>query len=144
MIRPSRARTARARTSTPADPPESKAPLGKARPAWDALRTFLEAVPGATSAWKFYGAKHGWQLKVTVSRRALIYLIPRAGNFTAALALRESAIVALRASKLPAQQIHDIEQAKASPEGKPARIVVTGARQLGWVKTLVEIKLASS
>jgi hypothetical protein len=137
VIRPSPA-------SGSTDPPESTAQLGKARPAWDALRSYLEAVPGTTSAWKFYGPRHGWQLKVTLNRRALIYLIPRAGNFTAALALREPAIAALRASRLPAQQIRDIEQAKASPEGKPARVVVTGARQLGWVKTLVEIKLQSS
>lgn len=133
-----------ARTSRPADPPDATALLGKARPAWDAIRAFLDAVPGATSEWKFYGARHGWQLKVTKDRRALIYLIPRSENFTAALALREPAIAALRASKLPAQQIHDIEQAKASSEGKPARIIVTGARQLGWVKALVEIKLQSA
>ena len=108
------------------------------------MRAFLDDVPGATSAWKFYGTKHGWQLKVAMKRRALIYLIPRAGTFTAAVALREPAVAALRASKLFARQLRDIEQVRASPEGKPVRIVVTSARQLGSVKKLVEIKLQSS
>lgn len=126
------------------EPREVAARLGKARPAWEALRAFLDAVPGATSAWKFYGAKHSWQLKVTMNRRALVYLIPRAGSFTAALALRRPAVAALRDSKLAAAQIREIEAAKPSPEGQPARIVVTGARQLAWVKQLVMIKLQTS
>ena len=108
------------------------------------MRAFLDNVPGATSEWRFYGAKHGWQLKITTNRRALIYLIPRPGNFTAAVALRKPAIAALRARNQFAQQIRDIEQTPASPEGKPVRIVVTSARQLGSVKTLVVIKLQSS
>ena len=107
------------------------------------MRAFLDDVPGATSEWKFYGAKHGWQLKVTLNRRALIYLIPRTGNFTAAVALREPAIEALRARKQLARQLRDIEQTPASPEGKPVRIVVTSARQLGSVKALVGVKLQS-
>ena len=105
--------------------------------------TMSDTISGAASEWKFYGAKHGWQLKVTMNRRALIYLIPRSGNFTAAVALREPAIAALRASKQFARQIRDTEQAPASPEGKPVRIVVTSARQTGPIKALVQVKLES-
>jgi len=123
------------------EPPDLTPLLGKALPAWNALQTFLDALPGTASAWKFYGEKHGWQLKVTAKGRALVYLIPRNGRFGAALALREKAIVALRESGYPAERLREIEDARASSEGKPARVEVTGLRDVSLVKRLVSIKL---
>lgn len=126
-----------------AEPPDLTPLLGKAKPAWDALCKFLAEAPGTTSEWKFYGAKYGWQLKVTAKRRALVYLIPREGRFTAALALRDDAIEALRAARFPAERLREIDEARASTEGKPARIEVTGVPDLRLVKMLVSAKLGS-
>ena len=127
-----------------AEPPELASLLGKALPAWNALRRFLEARPGTTSEWKFYGEKHGWQLKVTANRRALVYLIPRKGRFTAALALRDKAIVALRERGYPAERLREIDDARASSEGKPARVEVSAIGDVELVKQLVSIKLATA
>ena len=128
-------------TAKTSEPPDLARLLGKARPAWDSVRAFLDDCPGATSEWKFYGAKHGWQLKVTANRRALVYLIPREGRFTAALALREGAIAALRKTAFPAARLREIEEAREFSEGKPARVDVTGNRELPLVKMLVAATL---
>jgi hypothetical protein len=125
-------------------PPELSLLLGKARTAWDALRTFLDGLEGVTGEWKFYGEKHGWQLKLVAHKRALLYLIPRDGRFTAALALRDPAIATLRAAGIPDAVVREIEAAKPSPEGKPARVEVRGARELPLVKKLVAAKLAAT
>jgi hypothetical protein len=125
------------------DPIDLTQLLGTAKSAWDAVRDYVAGQPGTTTAWKFYGQKHGWQLKVMAKRRALVYLIPRAGTFTAAVALREPAIAALRATAFPSERLRTIEQARASTEGKPARIEVTSARQVPLVKLLVSVKLAT-
>jgi len=123
------------------EPPDLVVLLGACRPWWDALRAFLDELRGVTCAWNHCGAKHGAQLKATANKRALVYLIPRAGCFTAAVALRDPAIAALRATKFPAPRLRDIERARASPEGRPARVVVTGPRELAWAKQLVLVEL---
>ncbi len=125
------------------EPPDLTPLLGKARPAWNALQKFLDAQPGTISEWKFYGEKYGWQLKVTAKRRALVYLIPRKDRFTAALALRDKAIVALRESGYPAARLREIEDARASSEGKPARVEVSALSDVALVKQLVSIKLTA-
>jgi hypothetical protein len=107
------------------------------------LSSFLAGLDGVTSEWKFYGQKHGWQLKVMARRRALLYLIPRRGHFVAALALREPAIAALREHGVPEPLVREIEEAKPSPEGRPARVEVRGPGELSLVKQLISTKLAA-
>ena len=104
---------------------------------------FAATQDGVIPEWKYYGEKHGWQLKLLARKRAVAYLIPRQGHFTAALALRPAALAAVRSSGLPEALIRAIDAAKPSSEGKPARVDVTGARELAWVKELIGIKLAS-
>jgi hypothetical protein len=123
------------------EPPEMTPLLGETRKLWEALCTFLDELEGVTGEWKFYGEKYGWQLKVTAKRRALLYLIPRPEHFTAAMALREPAIAALRERGIPEPLVREIEAAKASSEGKPARVEVRNPRDLTVVKKLVAIKL---
>lgn len=125
-------------------PPDLLRLLGKAGGAWTELRGFLDELDGVTSEWKFYGEKHGWQLKAATKKRALLYLIPREGRFTAAVALREEAIIALRAAGFPEERVREIEQARGSIEGRPARVDVTGRGDLGLVKQLVSVKLSAA
>src|SRR5262245_25573074 len=124
-------------------PPDIRALLGRARPQWDALLRFLDGHDGVTRAWKRYAGSHGWQLKVTAERRALLYLMPREGHFMAATALRPPAIAALRAGGVPDHVVREIEAAKASSEGKPARVEVRDRPHRELVERLVTIKLAS-
>ncbi len=133
--------------SAPSAPPDDAALarlLGAAKRPWDELLRFVdEKCPGAAREWKFYGAKHGWQVRVVARKRALLYLIPREGRFTAAVALRETAIAALRADRaVPAALLRELDAARAAPEGKPARVEVTRRADLALVERLVAAKLS--
>ncbi len=132
------------RTRAP-DEARLAAALGKAMQHWEAILEHLDgARPGLARAWKFYGAKLGWQLKVADGKRALVYLVPRAGGFLAALALNDAAIAVVRASRaLPADLVREIVTARKFPEGRPARVEVAGRSQAETVKQLLSIKLQS-
>ena len=118
--------------------------LGRTKACWDAIVAHgLAAFDGVTSQWKFYGAKHGWQLKLLRKRRALLYLVPHEGTFLAGLALRESSLDRVRGARLPKGLVRSIEEAKAFVEGKPARVEVRSAKDVATVKKLLAIKAAT-
>ena len=117
--------------------------LGRAKPAWDAVLAHLdETCADASREWKQYGAQHGWQVKVSRRRRALLYLTPHEGQFTAALALGEAAVKALGHSGLPSELITDIACSPTLPEGKAARVDVKTLKQTEVVARLLALKLA--
>lgn len=121
------------------------AQLGRARKAWDVLLARVdEAWPDVVREWKNYGAKHGWQLKMSHRKRAFVYLIPRDGSFTAATALKGEALAALRESGLPAALVDEIERGTSYPEGKAARIIVTTSTQVEQVMSLLALKAGAS
>ena len=118
--------------------------LGESGEYWDAVGAILDRECGdAVREWKFYGEKYGWHFKVTRSKRALLYLIPKEGSFTAAMALDEDAVAAVRASDLPAELIAEIDGAAIQPEGRPARVEVTSSAAVLTVEKLLAIKLAN-
>ena len=126
--------------STPDDAALARV-LADAKPHWDEIVAHLDSLPGVTRAWRFYGAKHGWQLKAERRKRALLYLIPEHDRFTAATALKGDVLPALRASALPAELVREIERARIFVEGRPARVVVTRATDVAVVRELVAIQL---
>jgi hypothetical protein len=118
--------------------------LGKSKRAWDAILDHVQdRCAGVALDWKFYGQKHGWQLKLIHGKRSVLYLIPHEGRFTAAIALRPAAIASLSAHGVPAALISAIEAAAPSSEGSPARIDVTGVKQVAIVQALLAAKLAT-
>ncbi|MCK6545788.1 DUF3788 domain-containing protein [Myxococcota bacterium] len=120
------------------------AALGPAKAAWDAvLALAAELAPRSTPEWKFYGARHGWQLKILEKKRSLLYLVPGDGSFVAALALDDAALASLEGSKLPAAMLEEIKAAKKAPEGHPARVTVKAKRELTHVAALLRAKLGA-
>lgn len=117
--------------------------LGAVAPWWDEAVAAALRVPGVTAAWRFYGAKHGWQLKLAGRRRALAYLIPRQGCFTLGAALQPEAVEAVRRSGLPEALVREIEAAKTCAEGRPARVVVTDPEQGAVALELLALKIAA-
>ena len=116
--------------------------LGAAKAHWDALITRIEErCDGLRSEWKHYGKKHGWQLKFTYRRRALLWMIQHDGSFLAGMSLREAGVVALRETGLPKDFIEKVESEKPYREGWPARVEVTGPEEVSMVETLLEVKL---
>jgi hypothetical protein len=129
------------RSAPPDDATLSKV-LGRSKAAWDATLEHLRTnVYGVDVAWKFYGSKHGWQIKATLGKRAVLYLVPHGGEFVAATALPRQAVAGLDDAGLPAALAAEVRAAKAYAEGTPARVVVTSNRQLAIVKRLLALKL---
>ncbi|MCC6157428.1 MAG: DUF3788 family protein [Deltaproteobacteria bacterium] len=118
--------------------------LGAANAHWDFLIAFVRKnCPEAVHEWKFYGAKYGWQLKIVHAKKALLYMIPHQGGFNAALALRPPALAALREAGLPEEFVREIEAAKESPEGRPARVFVKTKKDAALAAKLVGLKLTT-
>jgi hypothetical protein len=115
--------------------------LGRSKAHWDTLMRHVEGIEGATVEWKFYGKKHGWQVKAQRLKKALIYLIPHRGSFVAGMALDEKAVDAVRESSLPPALVEEIVTAKRSPEGHPARVEVESKAHAELVRRLLAIKL---
>jgi len=116
--------------------------LGKTKKVWDTIIDHVDQLPnGLVREWKYYGKKHGWQLKVTDRKRAVLYLIPHHGSFLAALALNDKAVAALPSQKILPRLVREIATAKTYPEGRPARVEVTSTSDLTVVKKLLALKL---
>jgi len=119
------------------------AQLGAAKATWDDVVAHLERVRGSAALeWKHYGARLGWQLKVTRGRKALLYLIPHEGRFVVATALGPAELALLHASGLPAELIRDIEAGRALPEGKAARVEVRNGCDAALAKRLLAWRMA--
>jgi hypothetical protein len=130
-----------------AEAPEQAAigKLGAARRAWEAVLAAVRAGEAPREErWKDYGPRYGWQLKVTEGRTALVYLIPREGGFTAALALPDAALAALATSGLPAALVRAVRQGPRKPEGWPARVLVTERGGAEEAIALVGLKRAAA
>jgi hypothetical protein len=119
--------------------------FGPAKALWDELMAHIaERHPQLTHEWKFYGKKHGWQLKYLMKKKkAALYLVPHEGSFLAGMALRPDGVEVVKSSGLPPELIEEIVNGKSYPEGFPARVEVTEHDDLESVKKLLEIKLAT-
>ena len=118
--------------------------LGKVKKYWDAIIDDADKkCDSLVREWKFYGKKHGWQLKLSYKKRAVLYMIPHQGSFLAGMALKEPAVDMVRTSKIPPSIIKEIENSKAYPEGKPARIEVSTQKHVDIIKQLIAIKLSA-
>jgi Protein of unknown function (DUF3788) len=130
--------------SKPPDDATLEQALGRTKKLWDAIVDHVDSLPnGLVREWKYYGKKHGWQMKVTDRKRAVLYLIPHDGSFLAALALNDKAVAALPSQKIPPRLVREIATAKTYPEGRPARVEVTSTSDLMVVKKLLALKLSA-
>jgi hypothetical protein len=129
------------KTAPPNDAALTQA-LSRSKTHWDAIMRHIEGIEGVTVEWKFYGKKHGWQVKALRKKKALIYLIPHQGSFLAGMALDERALAAVRGSTLSPAFVEEVAAAKPSPEGHPARVEVTSKVGAELVRRLLAIKLS--
>ena len=115
--------------------------LGRTLRHWDlVLAQTHRDHEGLVDTWRHYG-KSGWILMVVGRKRAVLWMSPRERSFLASLALRDDAVGALRGTSLPPALVAEVEGAKAWPEGRPARVMVTNLDHVRWIRTLVGIQL---
>ncbi len=120
------------------------ATLGASKTQWDAILALVaERCDGLEPEWKHYGKKHGWQIKLTWKRRALLYLVPHEGSFLAGMALRPAGVEALRTADVPPEFLAQVLAEKPFMEGHPARVEVTGPEETAIVDALLRIKLTT-
>jgi Protein of unknown function (DUF3788) len=115
--------------------------LGGSHSLWQNLAADLKRdlkLDGAE--WNSYSVKAGWSLRLQSKKRNIVYFGPRAGYFLASFILGEKAVAAARKSKLPAQILKMIDEAKRYPEGTAVRLEVHAPADADIVKTLAKIK----
>lgn len=130
------------RATPPTDQALAKA-LGKASPAWFALKEALqrECAP-LREEWAFAGPKYGWSLRLKRGKRVIVYMTPYADHFLASFALGEKACTAALDAGLPARILAVIAEAPRYAEGRGVRIRVRTERNVASIRKLAAIKLA--
>jgi hypothetical protein len=123
---------------------ELNAALGETRILWEQLVAAMTTEMGiGAGEWHSYSSKAGWSLRMRKGKRNIVYLVPHAGGFHAALVLGDRALAAMLGVKLPAAVLRIVEAATRYPEGTGFRLEVKTARDIQVVKQLVTIKLAN-
>ena len=111
-----------------------KKALGAVHPAYKEILTLIESY---AQEWKFYGARLGWQLKVSQKGKALFYLIPLDKSFRLGFAVREKEKEVLLKLKLPAKVKEELAEAKRYPEGYPLKLLVKKESDMSGVRLVV-------
>jgi hypothetical protein len=113
-----------------------KKDLGELYPAYKEILGLTEAFD---REWKYYGKKHGWQLKVVRKGKALLYLIPQEKSFRVGFAVRENEKERLMNSGLPPKTKEELATAKKYPEGYPLRLEIKSKTDMRTVRAVLEV-----
>ena len=111
--------------------------LGGSYPAYQQL---LGECTDLRPEWKYYGPRLGWTLKMFEKRRNLCFVTPGDGCFSVSFVLGEAAVREALASRLPGRIKTQIKEARQYVEGRPVKVSIKFARELGPVRTLLGIK----
>ena len=115
--------------------------LGKAYPAWVRLIELVsDRITPISQVWGFTSASTGWGLRLKRNDRVILYMTPREDHFLVSFVLREKAVAAAHAKKLPLAVLNAIESAPKYAEGRGVRIEVRQVREVAFLATLAEIK----
>jgi hypothetical protein len=129
------------RTKPPAEA-DLAAALGDAKSRWDEIVVGLSQELGlSASAWKSYGVKHGWSLKLQRGKRTIVHLAPCTGTVHVLFILGDRAVAAARAARLGATAKKLLDEAPRYPEGTGIRLEVSRPRQVPLVRKLARIKI---
>jgi hypothetical protein len=127
--------------SEPPSQAELALALGKSQSLWQELVSTLKRDLDLAEQWGSSSIKAGWSLRLQSKKRNIVYLTPGKGSFLASFALGDKAISAARQSKLSAQVLKIIAEAKRYPEGTAVRMEVQKPGDVNAIKMLAKIKL---
>ena len=117
--------------------------LGDKYSLWREIRDrVFEKYPEGCEEWNFPGKKYGWSFRIKDKKRAIVYLLPRDGEFLAAFIFGGKAFEVIKKSDVSAQIISDLESAKVYAEGRGIRIPVPDSAAQEDIFRLIDIKLA--
>lgn len=116
--------------------------LGNKFAFWVAIRDVVfRKYPEAKEEWNFPGKKYGWSFRIKDKKRAIIYLLPRAGFFYVAFVFGKRAYEDILCSNVKDEIKKELEEAKVYAEGRGIRIPIHDMSDLPDIKTLIDIKL---
>jgi predicted DNA-binding protein (MmcQ/YjbR family) len=121
----------------PGEPPELESLLGARHAVY---RELLSRFGSLAREWKVYSRKAGPSLRLKRAERAILYVQPGPGTLQATVVLGEKAVEQALASRLPARLRKAIEDARPYVEGRPVRVDLRSAADIGDVETLVGFK----
>ena len=135
----------KAKEELPARPTESvlATQLGSTKLLWEELLTQLAEHGVDVQEWKCCSRKAGWSLRLKRKDRAIVYLLPGQGCFTASFALGDRAVQAARKSGLPDHVLNLIAGARRYVEDTAVRVEVRSRQDQEVVAALAKIKLAN-
>jgi Protein of unknown function (DUF3788) len=126
-------------------PEEVAAALGPTTPLWIELIDWMATVAGvSTQEWSgIYAHKYGWNLKLKVKKRTIVYMGPCKGYFKVSFVLSDRAMVQAKGTEFSKKVQQALAEAPRYPEGYGLRVAVMKVADLAPVRKLAEIKLAS-
>ena len=111
---------------------------------WLELAAFTKkAYPKASGGWHYASEKYGWSFRINDSKRALIYLLPRAGFFKVAMVFGQKATDQIMQSTIADSIKTELQNATPYAEGRGIRIEVNNAAVVEDIKLLVQVKLGN-
>lgn len=120
-----------------------KSALGEDYALWNEIRDrVIQLVPDGVEEWNFPGKKYGWSFRIKDKRRAIVYLLPREGEFMVAFVFGQKAYDAIMQSDIAEQIKSDLTSARVYAEGRGIRISVADRSKLGDIFKLIDHKLA--
>lgn len=118
--------------------------LGQSARLWDLLISNLKSgFDPLSEDWVFSGKKWGWALRLKHKKRAVLYLTPSHGFFSAGFALGRKAAEAAHASDLPLSVLNEIDSSQTFAEGRGVRLEVRNDSDVRSVIQLAAIKMAN-
>lgn len=119
-----------------------QAVLGNSYQLWLELKDEVKArMPAVVEEWNYGGDKYGWSFRLKDKKRAIIYLLPRAGFFKVAMVFGQKAYEQILASNVPHTIKDELAEARVYAEGRGIRITA-GEGTMDAIKTFIEIKMA--
>lgn len=105
------------------------------------LDELIRHVPGPLKEeWKHYGKTIGWTMKLLRGKRNLCFIVACRRYFAVTFVFGDKAVRAVEQSRLAADLVAELVNARRYAEGRGIRIAVKSRRALEQAKILLEIK----
>ncbi len=116
--------------------------LGKSKEYLDSICEFIDNEYGDLKpAWKFYGKKSGWILKLFNKKRNVLFIVPCSGYFRTAFTFGDKANNSIMISSLPDNIKEELMNVKKYTEGRTIQLEIKSKTDLMGVFQLIKIKL---
>ena len=105
------------------------------------IREYIKENIGETrEEWKYYGKKHGWELKTFLKKRNLFFIGIYDGYFRVTFVFGKKAVEAVQDSDVSDKLKKELAEARKYGEGRGLAVVVKNDSHLEDIKKLINIK----